>query len=640
MSKTMNARTGIGNWAMGLAIVLALGHVAPAHGQECRELVDGMLERHPRLGAVMRDVEVTRANVGRVRGGWFPEARTSGAMGQDLRKPQRGARETDLTVRTLTVSLNQLLWDFGKMNAEVAKAELGRMHAEWQLHAVRAEMLLDAASACINLPRHHRLQALAEQSVANIRHQTGLEESRVELGGGLLTDALQAKSQLAGAQARLARAKGGLNMAINRFRALFNREPGPPAELHDLPPPVDLLPATLEKVLEETFKSNPQIQLAKVNLSMGQMEKKRVIGGELSPRIGAVVEKNYKSNTDGIEGSQQELAARVEFSYPVNLGLSQFQALRGATEGIVALENRLHDTRTQVEEQARNGWESLRTLQENADFLDNQARIAAEFLRLAREERQHGARSLIDILSGETGLINAQSDALAAKADVLIAQFGLLRIMGVLEPDALRGGPRFVLPKVEEVAIAPAPPSPSSPPTREPAVEKKSAGKPPEVAEEPPEVAEEPPFEKYEVTLIRASRVRDKPAMRSKVVGMVDAGAVVTITRRSPEGGWLFVEDQGWVATKMTVRKGLQPPAQEKTRASAGNDGSQKAFEAYEVRLVTTARLRAQPDARSQTLKVMPVGARVKVVGSSENDEWLLLENRCWILGSLVKRLR
>ncbi|CAK0779291.1 hypothetical protein WCLP8_90002 [uncultured Gammaproteobacteria bacterium] len=38
-----------------------------------------------------------------------------------------------------------------------------------------------------------------------------------------------------------------------------------------------------------------------------------------------------------------------------------------------------------------------------------------------------GLRSLIDVLSGETTLINAQSDAASAVADVAIAAFTLLK---------------------------------------------------------------------------------------------------------------------------------------------------------------------------------------------------------------------
>lgn len=46
---------------------------------------------------------------------------------------------------------------------------------------------------------------------------------------------------------------------------------------------------------------------------------------------------------------------------------------------------------------------------ERAEFLSNQVSMAANFLELARKERELGRRSLLDILNGEIGLINAQA---------------------------------------------------------------------------------------------------------------------------------------------------------------------------------------------------------------------------------------
>ena len=74
----------------------------------------------------------------------------------------------------------------------------------------------------------------------------------------------------------------------------------------------------------------------------------------------------------------------------------------------------------------------------NADFLENQSNIASEFLTLARQERTLGQRSLIDVLSGETSLINAQAAADRARTDVDIATLTLMSVMGQLELSVLQ----------------------------------------------------------------------------------------------------------------------------------------------------------------------------------------------------------
>ena len=69
--------------------------------------------------------------------------------------------------------------------------------------------------------------------------------------------------------------------------------------------------------------------------------------------------------------------------------------------------------------------------------MTNQARISGEFLELARQERQAGNRTLLDVLGGETAMINAQADAIAAKIEVLISSYTLLSLMGGLTLDTI-----------------------------------------------------------------------------------------------------------------------------------------------------------------------------------------------------------
>ena len=109
--------------------------------------------------------------------------------------------------------------------------------------------------------------------------------------------------------------------------------------------------------------------------------------------------------------------------------------LKASEQTHIATANRFGDTKDLVEESARNAWDRLETARANAEHLHNQANIAAEFLELARRERQLGNRSLIDVLAGETALINASSDAASADTDVAIAVFTLLNVIGEVTPD-------------------------------------------------------------------------------------------------------------------------------------------------------------------------------------------------------------
>jgi len=415
--------------------VLALTAIARlAEGNEpYTETLRQLLESHRRIIAVKSDVKSSEAALQSAKGGWYPTIKATVNYGYEDRAGKTfNPNSNDFTV-------DQLLWNFGATNAGIKKADLGLQQTFISYETERQALLLEGLAAYIDLFRAYRTLEFAQKTVENIRKQTGMEESRVEIGSGLPTDVLQAKSQLAGAKAREARSEGGLIIAENRFRNVFNREP--PKDLEEIPVPFERLPANLETALQMARERNYQLRSAQLSSQIAHTEVTRVRSSELYPEIKAVGQSYIRNDANGIAGRWDDHLIKIEANYRFNLGFSQVYAVDAAKSAAVAVDYRLQDTLFLVEQQVRNAWQSLITARQNAELLDNQARIASEFLRLAREERLLGHRSLIDVLIGETNLINAESDAASAEADVALATFAVLQAVSGLELDAL-GIPR------------------------------------------------------------------------------------------------------------------------------------------------------------------------------------------------------
>ena len=140
-------------------------------------------------------------------GAWFPNMNLTSFYGHE-EQLQPNADNTSLATREFDVTITQLLWDFGAANSTIRAAGLVVVQAEAGLNAARQNILLRAVTAYVNILRSQEVLKFAERSEVNIKRQTELENARVERGAGLSTDVLQAKQQLAGAQARRVRAQG------------------------------------------------------------------------------------------------------------------------------------------------------------------------------------------------------------------------------------------------------------------------------------------------------------------------------------------------------------------------------------------------------------------------------------------------
>jgi len=297
-------------------------------------------------------------------------------------------------------------------------------------------VLLEAITAHVGLHTARLLVGYAEESAYNIRRQTELESARVSKGSGFSTDVLQAKAQLAGAEARAVQAMNNLHRARNRYVAVFSGLPERES-LESVAVPVSALPESLVKALATARSDNPQLRSQKLNINIARKSISSARATGFFPTLNLVVDHKMKRSVASVDDFERESIIKLELVYNFNLAGSTVYNYRAQKDLHSASLNRYNDALHLVNEQVKNSWYQYDTSRRNSVTLDNQANIAGEFARLAIEERQLGRRSLLEVLGAETARINAVSDAVAALADVRISAFALLASIGTLSLDVL-----------------------------------------------------------------------------------------------------------------------------------------------------------------------------------------------------------
>ena len=421
-----------------LSSAIVVGTAIPVAADELGDRLTVLLDSHERIKAAQADLNAAKANVEVARGGYYPTAGLTSNWGNERIRTENTRTTTALATREVDLNLTQTLYDFGATGGTVDGSNLAVRQAETTLKQTQQAILLAGLSAELNLASAKRVLDFQSQSEANIKRQTELEDARVKRGSGFSTDVLQAKTQLAGAQAARVRANGALQQAINRYRAVFGAAPADLSQVGNIKLASALIPESVDAVVATALDNNYQVRVSQVQASIANTEIQRSFAAGYRPVLTASADQKYKHGVGGTEGQKNETLVKLELTYKFNFGLTAANTLKASKAGHVAASSRLKDTRDQIEEQARNAWQNLQTARANADLLENQANIASEFLTLARKERTLGQRSLIDVLGGETSLINAQAAADRARTDVDIATANLLSVMGQLDLSVLQ----------------------------------------------------------------------------------------------------------------------------------------------------------------------------------------------------------
>ena len=395
-------------------------------------LIAKATETHDRLRGAEAAADSARNGLRISHGGWYPTLSLSANGGRETTEKPAGLPNTDMNAGQLSIRATQLIWDFDATNADIRRAQVSVVRADIAVERTRQELLVEGLSAYANLVRAHRLLTFARQSEDNIRRQTGLEEVRLQEGYGFSTDVLQAKSQLAGAQARRVAAEEAMQTALSRFQAYFGHVSFRLDGAEVLAMTKAALPASMDAAVEEARRHNPRLQELALTTAAAEEAVTSVRGRSLYPRVEGFVERNVKRDVAGQPGRQNELLFKLQVTFSLNTGLTAINSVRLAEADLRAAAASWADQERMVLETVRNSWNRLESARSQVRLLNDQASLAAGFLDVARAERELGSRSLIDILSGETTLINARSDAAAAETELVLAGYRLLAAMGRL----------------------------------------------------------------------------------------------------------------------------------------------------------------------------------------------------------------
>jgi TolC family type I secretion outer membrane protein len=401
------------------------------------QTLQDLINRHDRIKAARADLEAARETLGAAGKAWAPVLGITAFYGYENQNKVAGSADTSMPTREVDFSLTQSILDFGTTDASEEQAELGVAQADAILKAVVQGVVLEGLSAHYQLAGARQSLRYARLSEQNIKRQTALEDARVRRGAGLATDVLQAKAQLAGANARRVRAEGAFKAAQFRYQAVFATLPTNDADTLTLPVPQEKLPGSLTEGLEAALANSLQLEVGRLISEIARVETRRVKSSGYYPHLDLIAESKWKNDVGGTVGHQGEQIIRFEVTFPFNTGGTVFNTLEASKHAYLASSQRLADTRVLVREQMQGAWQQYRTARLTADQLRNQAELAAEFLGLARKERQLGKRSLIDVLSGETALANARADAVTAENDLAVSAWTLLSVMGTLNPQSV-----------------------------------------------------------------------------------------------------------------------------------------------------------------------------------------------------------
>ena len=335
--------------------------------------------------------------------------------------------------RGFNARMTQLLMDFGQSANALKESESVIEQSKQQHLVARQGLILEVLTAYLSVQRAQEVLDSAIKAENNIKNQASLEDALVDAGKGYRSDVLHAKAQLASAQARRVRAEGSLDVAKARMEAVCGELYPKVRYFQKVNYSSKDLPKSLVEAKKTALENNLQLRVGSArSQALGhRLDAARIEDKAPKVELVAQIERNW--DADGVLRRKRDDRFMVQVSWDQNFGSAEPNRLGAIQQDLEASRQREQETIQLVGEQVLIAWRNYATANSNEEIIKNQVELARQFLDAARQERKSGRRSLLDVLSAETRVLDAEADLFATSYDKKIAAFTLMQAVGILD---------------------------------------------------------------------------------------------------------------------------------------------------------------------------------------------------------------
>jgi len=385
------------------------------------------------INASVEDINISKAD-------YMPSVTLSGSKSYENTNTLKnqdgsGASINDVNPLTTSIKLEQTLIDKARdveyskniVGLELAKAKLLKKEQDILYSAIDAFTLLILSREKLSINRRN-LNLLIKQ----------VENDKVRLDRGQITtaDLYQSESSLAGAQAQFIQSKSELMINKLNYENIIGKL-SDPNKLKKSSESIVSVPTSLSKAIELSKNNNPDIKIAKLELNKSEKDLS-ISEADLNPTASVSLERSYTEDLSATYDEKEKDILKATISWPFYSGGKKRSKINKNSNLIykkrLLLESAIKNSDTAV----GSAWSNLQSSESFLNSVISQVRAAKIANEGITAEYQRGSRTTLDVIQSNSFLLSAEISLANSQRNYLIAQYNLLKSIGLLNSKHLK----------------------------------------------------------------------------------------------------------------------------------------------------------------------------------------------------------
>ena len=345
------------------------------------------------------------------------------------------ASSSDVNPLTASIKLEQKILDYGR-SLELEKNITALDLAKAKLIKKEQEVLHSAIDAYSNLILAREKLNINRKNLNLLRRQVENDKIRLDRGRITITDLAQSESSFAGAQAQFTQAKSDLLIAKLTYENIIGKI-SDPNQLQKKTKSIVKIPNSLNEAINLSKQNNPDIKIAKFDLEQSKKDVE-ISKSDLKPTASLSLEKSYANDLSSTVDQSDKDILKATVRWPFYTGGKTQSTINKKSNLTTRKRLLLDDAVRSNETNVASAWSSLES---SRGFL-NSVKVQVRAAQIANDgitaEYERGSRTTLDVIQSNSLLLSAQISLATSEKNYLMAQYNLLKSVGLLNSQYLK----------------------------------------------------------------------------------------------------------------------------------------------------------------------------------------------------------
>ena len=424
-----------------ITFIAILNSTSAVHAVTLLDAIKQTFKNNTELNAERENIKISKEDLKISKADYFPSLTITGTKSKEetnkLTNQGGGdASISDVDPFTTSIKLEQTLVDFGR-GAEYQKNKIGINLAESKLLKKEQDILYKSIETFTGLVFARDKLIINQRNLNLLERQVETDSLRLERGQITISDLAQSESSLAGARAQYIQAQN--DVITNKLN--YENIIGVIVDIDNLKKSLEAIvaiPQSLESAIDLSKTNNPDIKIAKYELN--QTEKDiQIAKSDLSPSATLSLERSYSDDLSSTYDEREKDILKATVSWPFYSGgsnrakVNKNQSLKNRKK--LLLDNEIKSNQSNV----ASAWSNLQSSESLLTSVRSQVK-AAEIANegISAEYERGSGRTTLDVIQSNALLLNAQISLASSERNYILAQYNLLKSIGLLNSSYLK----------------------------------------------------------------------------------------------------------------------------------------------------------------------------------------------------------